>query len=127
MNLSKQSTFHIDNFTKGLKKKENEIDHHSLEVTSYFEAMVKIKDYLGTVYNNDNIPVSERTKIFMEKLKELETLGEKHDKTVKKIKEIRDKINHEIEILINAIKDIDQLNNHEQIRNLIYQYIESKR
>lgn len=127
MNLSKQSNFHIDTFVKLLKKKEQQIDQYSNEVKTFFDQMVAIKDYLGTVYNDDKIPLNERTKIFMTKLKELENIGESHDNTVKKIKELRSKINLELEILVKNVNLIDNHSTYEQIRNHILQYIESKR
>lgn len=127
MNLSKQSLFHIDTFVKNLKKKEKQTDEYSREVAAHFDEMVAIKDYLGTVYNNDTIAVSDRTKIFIEKLKELEIIGEKHDNSVKKIKDLKEKIDNEIEILISSIQTIDRASTAEDIRNYIFQYIESKR
>lgn len=127
MNLSKQSLFHIDTFVKNLKKKEKQTDDFSKEVAAHFDEMVAIKDYLGTVYNNDNVAVSDRTKIFIEKLKELEVIGEKHDASVKKIKDLKEKIDLEIEVLISSIQTIDRVQSPDDIRNYIFQYIESKR
>jgi len=127
MNLSKQSKFHVDNFTKNLKKKEQSIDLYTKEVTQHFNEMVIIKDYLGTIYNDNSIALNERTKIFLEKLKELEIIGEKHDNCVKKIKEIKEKLNLELDVLISSIDSIEHTLNHDQIRNHIFQYIESKR
>lgn len=127
MKLNKQATLHIETFVRNLKKKEKQIDEFSKEVGVFFNAMVEIKNYLGTVYDNAVIPISERTKIFMDKLKELEILGEKHDNTVKKIKELREKINQEIDILISTIGQSNDTLSKDQIRHHILQYIESKR
>lgn len=123
MKFSKHLVRQLDIFKKDLKKREESITVFEAQIKECFDEMVAIKDYLGTVYNNDEIKVTDRTKIFMDKLKELEILGDRHDKIVKQIKEVKEKINRDMEIFINSFHQTDTTVRIEDVRNHILQYI----
>ena len=100
MIVSKRLKSLLEILKRDLRKKEKLVNQYNLEITNYHNQMVEIKDYLGTVHNNDDITVSDRAKIFLEKIKSLETLGEKHDQTIKNINSLKDHINRDIEIFV---------------------------
>lgn len=85
--------------------------------------MLKIKDEIGSFYQDENLSVSERSKKFIENLKKLEIVGEKYDKLNKDSKIIYDKINQELTILISNIKSIEKNKSDEDVRNQIFEYI----
>jgi len=124
MTITKESSFHIDKFIRSLKKKNADVQSQKAENFKVYEQMVVVKDYLGTVYNNDEIPPVERAKIFIEKMKSLEVLGEKYDNGVKKMSDLDHRSNLDFEILI---KNVSQVENKpfDDVRNYILQYIET--
>lgn len=124
MNLTTHLQRQLEIFKKELKKREIEIDQYKSDIDTSFKQMIEIKDYLTTIHNDSKIPIQERTKIFLEKLKELENIGGKHDLTVKKIQEVKDKIDREINILISNIKTHSDLP-EQHIKSFIQQFIES--
>lgn len=124
MNLTIHLQRQLDLFKKELKKRDVEIDQYRMDIDTSFKEMIAVKDYLTSIHDDSKIPIHDRTKIFLEKLKELENIGEKHDTTVKKIQEVKDKIDREINILISNIRTHSDLPEN-QIKLYIQQFIES--
>lgn len=124
MTHQQESKFHIDKFLRALRKKDEEAKVLKIENFKVYENMVEIKNHLGKVKDDENVSVGERAKIFIEKLKALELLGEKYDKGVKKVTDLDNKTKLEYEILI---KNVAQLEGQpfDVVRNYISQYIES--
>jgi hypothetical protein len=124
MILTKHSQKQLDIFKKELKKRDIEIDLYKCDIKDSFQEMVDVKNYLTIMHNDSKIPIQDRTKLFLEKLKELENIGEKHDLIVKKIHELKGKIDRDIDILISNIKTHVNLPDSE-IKNYIIKFIES--
>ena len=124
MTHQQESKFHIDKFLRALRKKDEEAKVLKIENFKVYENMVEIKNHLVKVKDDENVSVGERAKIFIEKLKALELLGEKYDKGVKKVTDLDNKTKLEYEILI---KNVAQLEGQpfDVVRNYISQYIES--
>ena len=124
MNLTSHLQRQLEIFKKELKKREHEIDQYKLDIDNSFKKMIEIKDYLTKIHDDSKIPIQERTKIFLNKLKELEIIGDAHDNTIKKIQEVKNKIDREINILISNIKSHSDMP-EQHIRIFIQQFIES--
>lgn len=121
--FSKPSLLFVDNFIISLRSKEKQIASINDLISIQQNEMLKIKDEIGSFYQDENLSVSERSKKFIENLKKLEIVGEKYDKLNKDSKIIYDKINQELTILISNIKSIEKNKSDEDVRNQIFEYI----
>lgn len=124
MIVSKRLKSLLEILRRDLRKKEKILNQHNQEILDYHNQMVAIKDYLGTVHNNDEIAVSERAKIFLEKIKDLENLGGKHDEAIKQINQIKEHINRDIEIFVTNAHQLES-GTVDEIKAYVLEYFQN--
>lgn len=124
MSFSKQSNQQIDNFVKTLKSKQKQIDEFQSLIKEHYDSMNQIKQDLDLILKDEKATVNEKSKKFIDRLKDLEIIGEKYDKTVKHLKEISDKIDLELTILVSNIQQLEpSKKDGDYIRNEVLKYI----